>query len=285
MVISTLGPWSLGIAGALKAGTKPIMDLLINFYLHFQINGWFIFAVIGLFLHNLNRNGIILDETKLKIFFRLMLISVIPAYALSAVWTVSNNYIYIIGSIAAVLQIAALMIFFIEILKSASVLRKHFIYFKYILGFILTLFIFKNVLQLFSIIPDVAIVISKIRLLVVAYLHLVLLGICSLFILIAFTLSEFIKKCKTFLAGISLLIFGIIVTEVLIFTQAFYYIKGWGVIQDFNQILFYSSAILPVGIFIIFINSILAKKKVVRQAIKPPMHKLVTVSVDWSGEN
>jgi hypothetical protein len=280
MVISTLGPLSLGIAGALKAGTKTVMDLLINFYLHFQINGWFIFAVIGLFLHYLIGKGIILNETKLKIFFWLMLASVVPAYALSAVWTVSNNYIFIIGSLAALMQISALIIFLSEILKPASALRMGFNYFRYVLGFILMLFILKNILQLFSIVPDFAIIISKIRLLVVGYLHLVLLGICSLFVLIAFALSGFVKKSKSFLAGISLLIFGIIVTEALMFTQAFYFIKGWGVIQNFNQLLFYSSAILPAGIFIILINSIFVKKQIIRSAIQSHMHPTAPISMD-----
>ena len=262
MALSTLGPWSLGIVGALKAGSKELMDLLINFYLHFQINGWFLFALIGIVLKQLKGFGADFKQRNLKYFYLLMAISVLPAYSLSAVWVVNYNWLFKLAMIAASFQLAAVIFFIYEIYRTSKTTKNISGYYKKLLLFILFLFIGKNGLQLMSVIPEFALVISKIRLLVIGYLHLVLLGICSLLVIVSYSFSGFIKETKLIKSGFLFLLFGFFSTEILIFLQAFFYIKQWGNIIFFNYLMFGFSVFLPVGAFITFIAPILQKKEI-----------------------
>ena len=254
MIISTLGPWTLGIMGAMKAGTKQIMDLLINFYLHFQYNGWFIFALTGILFLILKD---ILNERKLKNYFHLMIASILPAYALSAVWEIQNEAVYIIATSAALVQLIALYILLKEIYIKRKLINKKFKLPSGIITVVLISFVLKNSFQLISAHPDAAVIISKIRLLVVAYLHMVLLGVCSSFILIAYLLTGFLKENNFLKAGFMVFISGFVITELMMFVQVWYYLNKWGNVENFNQWLFYASILLPAAVGVIFLSSIL----------------------------
>ena len=49
MLLSTLAIWSIPPIMIKMGAGSPIYQAAVQFYLHFQFNGWFIFAVLGLF--------------------------------------------------------------------------------------------------------------------------------------------------------------------------------------------------------------------------------------------
>ena len=49
MVISTMGPWAIAVISAKGLAGSEYFNAAIYFFLHFQYNGWFAFAIIGLF--------------------------------------------------------------------------------------------------------------------------------------------------------------------------------------------------------------------------------------------
>ena len=51
MMISTIGVWCLGPAVSILGSTSAFYHIAIQFFLHFQFNGWFLIAVIAVFFH------------------------------------------------------------------------------------------------------------------------------------------------------------------------------------------------------------------------------------------
>src|SRR5215212_4622391 len=83
MVLSSLGPLATGPLIAMDRSGTPIYFDAIYFYLHFQYNGWFVFAVLAFIYQYLESKGI---ETKGQKVFWLLNISCVPTYFLSVLW-------------------------------------------------------------------------------------------------------------------------------------------------------------------------------------------------------
>src|SRR5690606_21113713 len=60
LVVSTIGLWSMGPLMALGMRGTALYYMSVQFYLHFQFNGWFLFTVIGLFFHLVQAHGLTL---------------------------------------------------------------------------------------------------------------------------------------------------------------------------------------------------------------------------------
>lgn len=116
-------------------------------------------------------------------FFKLFCISLIPAYFLSTLWAKLPIWLYIIVVIAAFVQVIAWIkiIKAIKIaLKAGTTLNK---FQTYLFLFVGISFSIKLLLQLGSTIPALSDLAFGFRPIVIAYLHLVLLAVISLFIL------------------------------------------------------------------------------------------------------
>ena len=71
MVFSTLGVWCLGPAVGIMGKASAFYQIAIQFFLHFQFNGWFLFAVLALFFKQSKLN---IDEKKFRLFYNLFVI-------------------------------------------------------------------------------------------------------------------------------------------------------------------------------------------------------------------
>lgn len=69
MLLSTIGIWFLGPAVATVGNQSAFFNIAIQFFLHFQFNGWFLFAVLAVFFKILSRLGLKIDLKKFKWFF------------------------------------------------------------------------------------------------------------------------------------------------------------------------------------------------------------------------
>jgi hypothetical protein len=181
MLLSALGPFALGYFKAQHLEAHPGYSLSIYFYLHFQYNGWFTFACIGLALSWAARHGADVPARVSRRALVLMVASCLPGYSLSALWTHPPVLVYASGFLAAALQLVALaplrrLALAIWPLVPAGLPRL-------LWRLAAIAFVLKLALQLASAFPVVADWTYADRNVVIAYLHLVLIGVISFFLL------------------------------------------------------------------------------------------------------
>jgi hypothetical protein len=181
-VFSSAGTFALAFMMANKMIHQDWYLAAVYFYLHFQYNGWFFFACMGL-LHTLLPSGI-LENTRLRTVFHLFALASIPAYFLSTLWMALPTWMYILVVFAAFAQVLAWGIF-IRILFTHRVLLTESISKegRWLMGLSAMALTIKLLLQLGSTIPALSQLAFGFRSIVIAYLHLVLLGVITMFLL------------------------------------------------------------------------------------------------------
>jgi len=170
MVISSIGPWAIGVIMNTLRSTSHWYKNAIYFYLHFQYNGWFIFCLLGLFIYLLEKNKIAISKNKLSSFYKLMILSCCLTLFLSFLWIKPSPFIYGLAIIGVVLQLVALLKFH-QIIKSTKTELKKLLkpYILFLLKFVYVLFIIKIILQLTTAIPYFAELASQITNFVIGY--------------------------------------------------------------------------------------------------------------------
>jgi hypothetical protein len=244
-IISSVGTFYLAYMMASRNFNEHWYLASVYFYLHFQYNGFFIFSCIGLFFSETTK---ILPQFKYdKVYFKLFYMSFIPAYFLSTLWAKLPIWLYIIVVIAAFIQV---FVWFkiIKAIKSSlklggTTLNKFQIYLFLFVGIAFTI---KLILQLGSTIPAVSDLAFGFRPIVIAYLHLVLLAVISVFILSYLYTFKLIVVNKLTTIAFSVFVIGIFLNELVLAIQgiaAFSYI----VVKYVNETLFGISLILLIG--------------------------------------
>ena len=183
-LISALGPFSLGPLMVNGLVYTKWYYFAVYYYLHFQYNGVFTFGVLSLFFGLLKERGVIVDQLLVRRFGYLMLIACFPAYFLSTLWAMPGLVFNIIGLVAALMQLVA-FIYFIKIVRSipASMIKNVSRTARLLFAVAFLSFILKLILQTWSAHPHIAQLAYEIRNYVMAYLHLVLLGMVTCFLL------------------------------------------------------------------------------------------------------
>ena len=253
-VISSLGTFYLAYMMATKNVVQDWYLSSIYYYLHFQYNGWFFFACMGLafgFL-NLRKSEHSFYETSFKLFA----IACVPAYFLSTLWLDLPLWIYIITVIAALVQVYAWFKFLPILLKTRkNVLESYSPLLRYILVFVSFALSIKLLLQLGSTVPIISQLAFGFRPIVIAYLHLILLGIITLFLLFYIYANHLILISKNIKYGVFVFTIGVLLNEIVLAVQgvaAFSYT----IIPFVNEILFGVAILLLIGIGITALYSI-----------------------------
>lgn len=177
-VFSNLGPLSLAYMMMSKNINSDYYLASVYFFLHFQYSGWFFFGAMALVIYQLPENFFNFSK-----YFKIFLISAIPTYFLSTLWADIPLWLYIITIIASIAQWVAWGHLFYKmapkILQIKSGIKLSRLLF-YIAAIALTI---KFTLQLISVIPSLSQLVFGFRPIVIGYLHLVLLGVYSLFLI------------------------------------------------------------------------------------------------------
>ncbi len=252
MILSTIGIWLLGPAISMGFKSSPIYLLLIQFYLHFQFNGWFVIAILALFIHLINRWRISIEIKKIKWFLFLYLLSVVTTYFHVLGWAYNKPFLYLINSIGVVLQIVSFTVLFSNsypLIWSEFKDRKGLN--KSLFVFAIISFGFKLLLQLGLVIPSIAEVSTAVRNFMIGYIHLVMLGFISamLFLFIKQRIRKSINK-----SGFYIFMTGFILSELVLFLQGVLYITGYGMLPSYYYLLFGVSVLLPVGILVLLFS-------------------------------
>lgn len=252
LLISTLGPTAMGPIMANGGEGKPLYYNAIYFYLHFQYNGWFIFGVIALFFRWMEQRSIAYNIKNARRIYRLMVWSVLPAFFLSVLWTGPGAVIYCIAGTAAFIQLAALLPFWLMLKQCSRQLKREAHPAAGIMGTIAAVFFaLKLLLQFISSFPLIVRWTLQVRPLVIGYLHLVLLGIFTLFLLAWLIQKNYLPLNKYFYPGVFSFLAGIFLTELLLFVESTLMIFNH-YLPAFNQWMFAATLFLPAGIVFLF---------------------------------
>lgn len=216
--ISSLGAFSLAYMLATKNIHPGWYLACIYFFLHFQYNGWFFFSCMGLFSEQLAVMGV--EKKKLQSIFLLFVIACGPAYFLSALWLPIGTLAYLLVILSVFLQLTG-WIWTLQLIKVVTPKIR-----QMIPPFARTLFWLsavalsaKLLLQAGSVIPSLSRLAFGFRPIIIGYLHLVLLGVISLFILAYITAYKIISANKILKRGIIVFAAGIIINELLLMIQ------------------------------------------------------------------
>jgi len=252
-VLSSIGPYTLAYMMATKHIYQNIYLASIYFFLHFQYNGWFFFACMGLLIDKLDIPQFSF-RLKKNIFY-VFVLACVPAYFLSALWLPIPLWLYIIIMIAAFAQVIAWIVFFAKLIKNHKLI---FLQSNKTVVTLFTLsaiaFSIKLLLQLGSTIPSLSTWAFGFRPIVIGYLHLVFLGIFTIFILAYAFYNKYIILNKKTALGIWIFISGIFLNEILLMLQGLGGIK-YIAIPFVNELLLVIACIMFVGITLLNIST------------------------------
>lgn len=250
--LSSVGAYSLAYMMATKNAQQHVYLGSVYFFLHFQYNGWFSFTILGLLTEKFQHARILTRH--LRAIFWLFALSCAPAYFLSALWMHIPRIVHALVVVSAVAQAIGwfwLLSLFIKKRKYFSFTLSAFPYHIVVLS--LVAFSIKFLLQLGSTIPSLSKLAFGFRPIVIGYLHLVLLGAVSLFI-IGYTLYIGVLELgRNTRAGIVIFVCGVILNELTLMIQGIA-AMGYVSIPHINEVLFIVSSIIASGLVVLNIH-------------------------------
>jgi hypothetical protein len=246
-ILSSFGAFSLAGVMAFKLVNQAIYLSSVYYFLHFQYNGWFFFACMGLFFY-LAR---IPEAQNTKRIFWLLAIACIPAYFLSVLWIAIHPLLYWMVVLASLLQTAG-WILFIKLLYANKTNLKNNLptNSQWLLLLSVIACSIKITLQQFSVIPFLSTLAFGFRPIIIGYLHLVLLGVITLFLLGFIIAAKMIQADRNSIRGIYIFVAGIFINELLLMIQGFGAISGT-LIPYINEMLLLAAGVLFAGMLTI----------------------------------
>lgn len=251
MFLSTLGLWFMGLIMALKI-SGPWSQIPVQFFLHFQFNGWFIFAVIAILFQILR----VSSSSDFNRFIVSLGLSIFFTFAWPLSWYLQSAVWWWLNALGIFLQLIALFYLMRIVLpklkrywQATARLNHRLLYFT------LLCFVLKIFLQSLILIPDFAEKAYLYTNFIIGFIHLTMLGLISGFLLLYFLdLSLFIRRKSLVQTGIYLFIIGVTSTEIILFFQGVLFYFGKGMFSNYFLILFIASVILVLGIFFLFLQ-------------------------------
>lgn len=234
LTISTLGPYLLGFLKARHLETSIWYNLSVYYYLHFLYNGWFIFGCLALVVRWLEQWKLMPSAQTEKRLLAALVVSAIGSFSLSALWAQPPGWVWLLGAFSAGLQLVAGGWLLVWLWRHRQSIRQRLSGWAWQLAMLAWVgSALKITLQAFSAIPYVVQWSYEQRHVVIAYLHLVFIGVISLFLLSKAIHERWIKASSTglwlFLTFFTLSEL-VLVTEVLLnrFADSYLpYFAGW----------------------------------------------------------
>lgn len=254
-VLSSAGPFVLAYILISKNFQHELYLSAVYYYLHFQYSGWFFFGAVAIAAAYLPAGAAWLNN-----YFKIFTVTLFFTFFLSVLWAKLPVWLYTVTVIAALVQLGAWFMLLLKVKRLLPHIKpqypKWINLFFYAAVVALTI---KFVLQAVSVIPSLSQLVFGIRPIVIAYLHLVLLGIYSLFFIGYLFAKGFIQASAT--AKISAFAFfsGVLLNEILLATQgfaAFSYLP----VPHINDMLFAVAVLLFGSAFMLFLSQ-LSKQK------------------------
>lgn len=183
LVISGVGPLALGPLAALGFRDTPAYALCIYFYLHAQYNGWFLFFLQALLLQPPAGREASVRQTRLARAACLWLgAGVVLTLAQSTLWLGPPAWVNVVAGLGGVAQLVGFGIF-LRALAAPGTAGAWFAgsrpaTARWLLRLALAAWVLKLVLQATAVAPGLDALVNH-RFIVIAFLHLVFLGVVA----------------------------------------------------------------------------------------------------------
>lgn len=251
MIISGIGPLMLGPVVALGYKQTQWYDFAIYFYLHFQYNGFFTLTILGLIIHHLEQHQqpLFLGNIRNPIVYGLVL-AILLTYFLSVLGSEPPLVFYLLGALGAVIQIVIVILILITLLRFYQLFFHHDnFYINLMLVISLTCLETKLYLQFLSGIPAIADYVFDNRNIIIVYLHMVLLGFITSFLVAWwFKLNPYRMKVYFYWSVLNYML-GFLGSEIILLL---YILKVFRNFMLPYQILFFFSVFIFLGLTGIF---------------------------------
>lgn len=252
-VFSCLGPLSLAYLMITKHMDQQLVNSSIYFYLHFQYNGWFLFGAVALILSLLPQ-----DFMSLKPYLKLWTITIFPAYLLSILFWNFPLWVVLIAGASAVIQLYVWIMIMAKALnyfKEKGYISKASAYLKFFFYTSAICISLKFIFQLVSVFPPFPTIIFNCRPLIIAYLHLILLGGYTMYIVAYSTYLGILNTSSLARFAAYLFFFGFFLNELFLFLQTYNWVTPIP-IPGSNLFLFIAASIMLLGGGVLFISQV-----------------------------
>ncbi|MDO6436660.1 hypothetical protein Q4534_04555 [Cyclobacterium sp. 1_MG-2023] len=245
LLISTCGVWAVAVIMANGGGGGVLYQVAIQFYLHFQFNGWLLFGVLALIINDFKPK---FSPFGFQRFYFLMCLSQVLSFALILFWAYRWNWAFGINFIGVVLQLLAL--------GAILLLKKDFRFNLTRLpaahSFLLLAFIVgmvRVVAQALLIFPDMADLAVSLRTTIIGFIHLNMLGLFSAYLLYSFFKNQTsVAFNQQFKWAVIPFFIGFIGSELILFSQGISTWHSWHVLPYYHESLLALSGFIPLGI-------------------------------------
>ncbi|MEM1137880.1 MAG: hypothetical protein AAGI07_18745 [Bacteroidota bacterium] len=250
LILSSIAPIALVIIKVKGLAGSPIYHLAVEWYLHFHYNGWFIFALLALYLNRFKPGFGNAHVT--KTIFSLAL-GCILSFGTNTGEKLNTDLGFGLGILGNILQWYG-MILLVNQTYKLTIITKNYLS-RLLFGLFTFSIVIKFILQGIASIPPIARFAISSTSLTIGYLHLIFLGGLTSFLMASAIENGWLKVFKhhqTILFAIWAL--GICGMVVILFAQAFLSIPNiqWWLL-GFSTIIVLIVAYL--GISTIFINA------------------------------
>ncbi len=257
MVLSAAGPMALGPISAMGLKQTHWYQAAIYFYLHFQYNGWFTLAILSILLKGLEQAGITYYPKESSRLGWIFTISILLTYPLSLINIYPVPMVYIPGAAGALMQIAGVYYILKKYIHHRKIIHGNSSNLFMLAGLVSFFLVLKLLAQFFTAIPSLVEFAYIRRDLVVAYLHLSLLGFISTGILLFFGWRNWLNFKKTITwSGLLIFLTGFIMTEILLGIRGFFpdAVSRYALLMTYMLII--HAAMMATGIFIMMLSSL-----------------------------
>lgn len=253
MIISSLGLWALAPVMVLDPDKGTAYYMSIQFYLHFQFNGWYMFAVLALFFRMVERKRIKFNLKDEKRFYILLIVSCLLTYALALTWANPKDYLFYINGSGVLIQVVALVYFWKILLPIWPDLKAAFqTWVKWLLMIAFLCFSIKILVQAAVVIPFIAKAAYTIRNYVIGFFHLMLLGIATHLVLGFAVWTRLLPvKANAVKWGLVLFMAGFALSEAVLFLQGSMFWAAMGFLPGYYLMLTIVSALMPAGLILV----------------------------------
>lgn len=253
LVVSSLGPWALGMIMNTLGAQSIWYRLAIYFYLHFLYNGWMILALVGIVFYILEKHQISLPNKIFKRFFWSINLGIILSFFLSTLFASPSILFNVLGGVGALLQFFAFGILAMALAGPKEKSNPIFSPFqKGLAKTVMVLLGIKMLLQLLTALPYFANLAATVLDFTIGYLHWTFLGVVTISLFLFF---DYFKLMEISKKGYVLYWIGFLVTEVLIFYKGIIVWQNFSLFEGYFDVLALGSSLIPLSLVFMLISN------------------------------
>ncbi len=269
MLFSTIGIWAIAPVDIMLGRLHPLYYMSIQWFLHFQLMGWFTYVVLAALYKYLHNKGYNINIPNYA--FWMFQVSLMLTYALSVSWSTPGNYLFYFNAVGVVLQLFAVWIMLKPVwhaFKAGAFSSASFMGYMVLAG--IAILALRVAVQLAVVFPAVAVISYTIRWYVVAFIHLVMLGTFTFMAAGLMGSAGYLTNSKISRIGWGIFFIGFLITELLMFVQGTMLWMRMGFMPWFHQLMFYFSSLFPFGLLlVVWAQFFQSRKPAFYHSVKP----------------